>query len=143
VVEFGMSYGISTVHLAAAVYDNGIGRVVTTELSTVKVARARTNLTEAGFEDVVTILEGDALETLAGLTDPVELVLLDGWKDLCLPVLRLLEPRLAPGALVLADDTTAHAEQLAEYLAYVQDPINGYVCIGFPVADGIEISCRV
>ena len=143
VVEFGTSYGISTVHLAAAVHDNGSGRVVTTELSNTKVARAQANLAEAGFADVVTILAGDALATLAGLHDPVQFVYLDGWKDLCLPVLRLLESRLAPGALVLADDITVASGQLAEYLAYVRDPANGYVSIEFPVADGIEISCRV
>ena len=61
---------------------------------------------EAGVDDAVTILSGDALETLDGVPGPVELVLLDGWKELCLPVLRLLEPNLAPGALVAADDIT-------------------------------------
>jgi predicted O-methyltransferase YrrM len=142
VVEFGMSYGISTIHLAAAVRDNGVGRVVTTEFSSAKVARARANFLEAGLEDVVTVLEGDARETLAGLKGPVELVLLDGWKNLCLEVLRLLEPRLTPGALVLADDVSAFPERMAEYLTYVRDPMNGYVSITFPVADGIEVSCR-
>jgi predicted O-methyltransferase YrrM len=67
-------------------------------------------------------------------------VLLDGWKDLCLPVLRSLEPRLAPGALVVADDITFPT--MADYLDYVRDPANGYVTIAFPVEDGMEISCR-
>jgi predicted O-methyltransferase YrrM len=68
-------------------------------------------------------------------------VLLDGWKDLCLPVLRLLEDRLAPGALVVADDITMPA--MAGYLGYVRDPANGYVSVAFPVEDGMEVSCRV
>jgi hypothetical protein len=55
-------------------------------------------------------------------------------------VLRLLEPRLVPGALVVADDNT-HAS-LGKYLAFVRDPANGYVTVDFPVADGLEISCR-
>jgi predicted O-methyltransferase YrrM len=138
VVEFGTSFGISTIYLAAAVADNGSGRVVTTELSARKVAAARSNLHEAGVGAPVTILAGDALETLADVPGPVELVLLDGWKDLCLPVLRLLEPRLAPGALVAADDIT-HAG-MAGYLRYVRDPGNGYVTVPFPVEDGMEIS---
>lgn len=140
VVEFGLSYGISTVYLAAAVADNGTGRVVTTELSRVKAAAARVTLDEAGVGDVVTILTGDARETLADLPGPIGLVLLDGWKDLCLPVLRLLEPRLAPGALVVADDVSMAS--MADYLAYVRDPANGYVSVAFPVEDGMEISCR-
>jgi len=49
-----------------------------------------------GLDDVITALEGDARETLAGLGVPPGLVLLDGWKDLCLPVLHLLEPSPAP-----------------------------------------------
>ena len=53
---------------------------------------------------MITLLDGDALETLAGLDTSPGVVLLDGWKDLCLPVLRLLEPSLEPGALVIADD---------------------------------------
>jgi predicted O-methyltransferase YrrM len=139
VVEFGTSFGISTIYLAAAVRDNRAGRVFGTELSARKVDAARANLAEAGLADAVTILPGDALETLAGVPGPIGLVLLDGWKDLCLPVLRLLEPKLVPGAIVAADDVT-HAS-LAEYLDYVRDPAHGYVSVAFPVEDGVEISC--
>jgi predicted O-methyltransferase YrrM len=138
VVEFGTSYGISTLYLAAAVTDNGAGHLFTTELSKKKAAAARANLDEAGVGDAVTILSGDALDTLPGVPGPIELVLLDGWKDLCLPVLRLLEPKLAPGALVAADDIT-HAT-LADYLQYVRDPASGYVSVAFPVEDGLELS---
>jgi predicted O-methyltransferase YrrM len=140
VVEFGTSYGISTIYLAAAVADNSVGRVIGTELNAAKVTAARANLYQAGLGGVVTILAGDARETLADIPGPIGLVLLDGWKDLCLPVLRLLEPRLAPGALVVADDITFPA--MAGYLDYVRDPANGYVTVAFPVEDGMEISCR-
>jgi predicted O-methyltransferase YrrM len=139
VVEFGTSFGISTIYLAAGVTDNGSGHVVTTELSSKKVAAAGSNLREAGVDAAVTILEGDALETLADVPGPVGLALLDGWKDLCLPVLRLLEPKLAPGALVAGDDSDFPG--MADYVAYVRDPANGYVTVAFPVEDGMEISC--
>jgi predicted O-methyltransferase YrrM len=138
VVEFGTSFGISTIYLAAAVTDNGTGQVITTELSSKKAAAARANLQEAGVAGPVTVLEGDALQTLAGVVGPVGLVLLDGWKDLCLPVLRLLEPALAPGALVAADDITH--EGMAGYLDFIRDPANGYISVAFPVEDGMEIS---
>jgi predicted O-methyltransferase YrrM len=138
VVEFGTSFGISTIYLAAAVADNGAGRVLTTELSSRKVAAAGASLAEAGLDGAVTILAGDARETLADVSGPVGLVLLDGWKDLSLPVLRMLEPRLAPGALVVADDISFPS--MADYLAYVRDPASGYVSVAFPVADGMELS---
>jgi len=139
VVEFGTSFGISTIYLGAAVTDNGAGHVITTELSGDKVAAARSNLRQAGVSHAVTVLPGDARETLADVAGPIGLVLLDGWKDLCLPVLRLLEPKLSPGALVAADDIT-HAG-MASYLSYIRDPGNGYETVAFPVEDGVEISC--
>jgi predicted O-methyltransferase YrrM len=141
VVEFGTSYGISTLHLAAAVKDNGTGHVYGTELSATKVTAARANLAAADLSRHVTILEGDALDTLAGVPGPIGLLLVDGWKELSLPVLRLLEPRLAPGALVVADDIVMPS--MRPYLDHVRDPRNGYVGVEFPVEDGMELSCRV
>jgi len=139
VVEFGTSFGISTIYLAAGVADNGVGHVHSTEMSAAKIAAARANLTQAGLGDFATVLEGDARETLADLPGPIGLVLLDGWKELCLPVLRLLQPRLKPGALVIGDDSSF--SDMADYLDYVRDPANGYVSVAFPVEDGMEISC--
>lgn len=141
VVEFGTSFGISTLYLAAAVRDNGTGRVISTELSASKAAAARRTFAEVGLDDLITVLEGDARETLATVNGPVGFALLDGWKDLCLPVLRLLEPRLTPGAPVVADDI--NLEGLQPYLEYVRDPSNRYESVSFPVEDGMEISCRL
>lgn len=148
VVEFGTSFGISTLFLAAAVRDNGSGHVFSTELSATKIAAARETFAQTGLDDVITVLEGDALETLQDLgpgadggARGVDFVLLDGWKELCLPVLRLLEPRLAPGTLVIADDVDL--SDLQPYLDYVRDSANGYESLTFPFDEGMEISCRV
>jgi predicted O-methyltransferase YrrM len=139
IVEFGTSYGISTIYLATAVADNGTGHVVSTELSAVKVVAARANLAEARVGDRVTILPGDAMSTLNDIPAPIDFVLLDGWKDLCLPVLWSLESRLAVGALIVADDI--NLPSLSGYLDYVRHPANGYVSVAFPVEDGMEVSC--
>jgi predicted O-methyltransferase YrrM len=142
VVEFGMSLGISAIHLASAVRDNGSGRVVTTELSMTKVATAKRTFAETGLDDLITVLEGDALETLDAVAGPVGFVLLDGWKELYLPVTKLLEPKLSPGALIVADNTSM--DDTKPYLEHVRDPGNGYVSVNFPVREGdsMEISCR-
>jgi predicted O-methyltransferase YrrM len=142
VVEFGMSLGISAIHLAAAVRDNGQGRVVTTELSAAKVTAAKKTFAATGLDDVITVLEGDALTTLATLDDHAGFVLLDGWKELYLPVIQLLEPRLTTGALIVADNTEMADTQ--PYLDYVRDPDNGYVSVNFMArdADSMEITCR-
>jgi predicted O-methyltransferase YrrM len=143
VVEFGMSFGISALHLASAVRDNGSGRVLTTELSADKIAAAKRTFADTGLDDLITVLEGDALSTLADIDEPVGLVLLDGWKELYLPVIKLLEPHLSPGALVVADNTEMADAQ--PYLEYVRNAENGYVSVNFAAreTDSMEISCRV
>ncbi|MGD3112203.1 methyltransferase [Streptomyces sp. YGL11-2] len=52
-----------------------------------------------------------------------------------------MEPRLAPGTLVVADDTSFAS--MRPYLDHVRDPANGYRSVAFPVEDGMEISCRL
>jgi predicted O-methyltransferase YrrM len=143
IVEFGMSFGISAIHLASAARDNGTGRVVTTELNADKVAAAKETFAETGLDDLITILEGDALSTLADLDGPVDFVLLDGWKELYLPIIKLLEPRLSSGTLVVADNTEMADAQ--PYLDYVRGAENGYVSVNYLAreSDSMEISCRV
>lgn len=142
VVEFGMSFGISTIHLAAAARDNGSGRVITTEPDAGKVRRATGHLQEAGLLDCVDIRHGDAQETLRDLDSPIDLVFLDGWKRLYLPVLQLLEPKLRPGAAIVADDLELFPEQLETYLEYVRDPANGCTSVEVPIGDHFELSVR-
>jgi predicted O-methyltransferase YrrM len=146
VVEFGTSFGVSTTFLAAALRDvlagdGGSGTVVTTELEPTKAEVAAANLRRAGLDDLVDLRVGDALETLASLPGPVDLLLLDGWSELYLPVLRVVEPRLRPGALVVADDTDMLPDALVDYLAHVRGP--GYRSQHLPLGDGLELSCRL
>lgn len=119
IVEFGTSMGISTIYLAAALRDNGGGHLIGSELEPSKVARARANLDAAGFADLVTIREGDALETLKDVGGEVDLLLLDGAFALYLPVLKLVEPRLKSGAVVIGENAFEPG-----YLEYVRDPAN-------------------
>lgn len=138
IVEFGTSFGISTLHLAAALKDNGGGHLIGTELEPTKAARARENLVAAGLADLVEIREGDALETLAkDLPESIDLVLLDGAKPLYARVLSLLEPRLRPGTLLVADN----ADTVPEYLAQVRAPGGKYLSV--PFADDVELSMKL
>jgi predicted O-methyltransferase YrrM len=138
IVEFGTSFGVSTLHLAAALRDNDGGRLITTEFEPSKVERARKNLTEAGLIDLVEIREGDALLMLGtDLPEVIDLVLLDGAKGLYPDILRLLESRLRPGALIVADN----ADYSPDYLAHVRSPANGY--LSTPFGDEVELSMRL
>jgi predicted O-methyltransferase YrrM len=138
IVEFGTSFGISTLHLAAALRDNGGGRLITSEFEPSKVARAQKNLTEAGLIDLVEIRAGDALQTLSsGLPDSIDLLLLDGAKALYPDILSLVESRLRPGALIIADN----ADFCPEYLTRVRSPGGGYLSV--PFAEDVELSMRI
>ncbi len=124
IVEFGASYGLSTLYLAAALRETG-GRLWTTEVHPKKCAALRETFARAGIDDVVTLLEGDARETLKTVEGPVDMVLLDGWKSLYLPVLDILKPRLRSGALVAADNIRLSASQ--PYLTHMSDPASGFL----------------
>jgi predicted O-methyltransferase YrrM len=136
VVEYGTSFGISTLHLAAALRDNGGGRLITSEFEPSKVLRARKHLTEGGLMDLVEIREGDALKTLArDLPESIDLVLLDGAKSLY-EILSLMQMHLRPGALVVADN----ANYCPDYLERVRSPASGYMSI--PFDEDVELSMR-
>lgn len=138
IVEFGTSFGISTLHLAAALRDNGGGHIIGSEVEPSKIVRARHNLAAGGLSDLVNIREGDALETLArDLPDSIDFVLLDGAKTLYPSILSLLEDRLRPGALVVADN----ADASPEYLARVRSTAHAYLSV--PFSDDVELSMRL
>jgi predicted O-methyltransferase YrrM len=143
IVEFGTSFGISGIHLAAALRDGGGGRLITTEFEATKAARAKENFHASGLDDLVEIRVGDAFETLKDdLGGQIEFVLLDGWKELYLPMLKFLEGRLSAGALIIADDLDVEPKDLAPYLDYVRNAKNGYVSVEFPIGDRLEVSLR-
>jgi predicted O-methyltransferase YrrM len=138
IIEFGTSFGISTLYLAAALRDNGGGHLITTEFEPSKVARARHNLAAGGLNDLVEIREGDALQTLsAGLPPMIDLVLLDGAKALYPEILNLVESRLRPGAFIVADN----ADDSPDYHARVRSLTNGYMST--PFAEDVELSMRI
>ena len=138
IVEFGTSFGISTLHLAAALRDNGGGHLITSEFEPSKAARARHNLTAGGLIDLVEIREGDALQTLStDLPDRIDLLLLDGAKSLYPEILDLVESRLRPGAIIVADN----ADHSPDYLAHVRSPAKGYMST--PFAEDVELSVRM
>lgn len=141
IVEFGTSFGVSTIYAAAAARDTG-GRVIGTELEPSKRERALAHLAEAGLGDLVEVRLGDALDTLRDVPGPVDLLLLDGWKDLYLPVLQLLQPKLRPGAVVLADNIKTFRRSLAPFVDYVRDG-NGFRSVTLPLKDGFEYAVRL
>lgn len=140
-VEFGCSLGTSAIYLAAALADNGRGRLITSEIHPGKAQAATANLAQVGLGHLVEVRVGDALQTLDRLDEPVDLLVLDGWNELYLPVLDLLAPQLARDAVVLAD-LSADDPDLAPYLARVRSPHGEWASLTIPFDAGVEVSTR-
>ena len=103
VVEFGTSFGISTIYLADGVKETG-GKVITTELLKTKSKIAKQNIIEAGLNEYVELRTGDAMKTLQDYKQPLDFLFLDGWKDLYLPLFKQLTPYFHTGTLIYADN---------------------------------------
>ncbi|MEQ9378112.1 MAG: class I SAM-dependent methyltransferase [Imperialibacter sp.] len=103
IVEFGTSFGISTLFLAQGVLETG-GRIITTELIPSKAEKAKENFENAGVSDLIEVRIGDAMKTLKDHNEPVDLLLLDGWKDLYLDVFQLLEPNFHANTIIYVDN---------------------------------------
>jgi predicted O-methyltransferase YrrM len=144
IVEFGTSFGVSTIYLASAIRDNGGGLVIGSEFVESKAERATANILEAGLSDSVEIRVGDALKTLADPGGEIDLLLIDGSKELYLPILKMLTPRLRQEGVVLADNVLSPfiKRTLAGYVAYMQDDRNGFASVTVPFRDGFEYSVK-
>ena len=103
IIEFGASFGISTIYLADAARHTG-GKVISTELLKSKALRAIQNIEDAGLSNYADVKIGDAIETLKDLKEPIDFLFLDGWKDLYLPLFQLLEPHFHSGTIIYADN---------------------------------------
>ncbi len=141
ILEVGSSYGYSTTWLADAARAAS-GKVISLELKAAKTEYARAQLSRAGLAAYVEFRIGDALETLAALAGPFDLVLIDLWKNLYVPVFDLLHPKLAPGAIVVADNmlepesARPHAEAYRRRVREARDMTSVLLNVG----NGIEVS---
>lgn len=116
IIEFGTSFGISTIYLADAAQQTD-GKVVTTELLESKAIQAKKNIEDAGLIEYVDVRIGDAIETLKDYSKPIDFLFLDGWKDLYLPLFKMLESKFHKGTLIYADNMDmAGTQNYADYV---------------------------
>jgi predicted O-methyltransferase YrrM len=141
IVEIGTSYGYSTLWLAEAARATN-GKVISLDVAAKKQAYAEKMLEQAGLAEFVEFRCGDALELLPALEDGVEFVLLDCWKDVYVPCLEIFHPKLAPGAVVVADNmirpANAHADAIAYRRAVRSKP--DMTSILLSLGSGVEVS---
>jgi predicted O-methyltransferase YrrM len=141
ILEVGSSYGYSTIWLAEAARAID-GRVISLELRSAKTEYARAQLERAQLERCVEFRVGDALASLAQLAGPFDFVLLDLWKDLYVPVFELLYPKLAAGAVIVADNML-HPEGARPHALAYRERVRAAAemsSVLLAVGNGLEIS---
>lgn len=144
VVEAGTSHGVSTLYLASAVAQvDPKGVVIATEYEPAKAAAARANFEAAGLSANIDLREGDLRETLAVIDGPVDFALIDIWTEMARPALERIAPRLRPGAIVIADNTSQFPEAYEDYFAFIADPKNGLVTQTLPFPGGLEMTVKL
>jgi len=138
VLEIGGSRGYSSIWLGAGVRYFG-GRVLSLEADPAKVEAWRANVAEAGLEETVDLIAGDAFETLPQIDDVFDIVFIDAEKDDYERLFQLARGKVEAGALFVADNVLSHADPLAQYSKARQaDPTLESVTV--PLDRGLELS---
>ena len=140
--EIGVSYGFSTLHLAAVAAEHA-GHVHAIDIDPRKIAAATDHLTRAGLIDHVTLHEGDAREILRSLTPaaPFDFAFLDADKPQTQAYLEAVWPSLAPHAVIATDNVTSHPEQLAGFVEHLRS-LDELTSCTVAVGNGFELSVR-
>ena len=138
VLEIGGSRGYSSIWLGAGVRQLG-GRVLSLEADPAKCEAWRRNVADAGLEDWLELVEGDAFATLPQTQDIFDIVFIDAEKDDYEALFELTRDKVEPGALFVADNVLSHADTLGAYSAARQaDPALESVTV--PLDRGLELS---
>ncbi len=138
-LEIGTSVGYSTLWLADALRETG-GRLTSLDGSADKHRQARANLAEAGLLDGVELVTAQAPAALEGMAGPFDFVLIDCERSDYLASLEAVRPRLAPGALIAADNMTfPPSPHAGAYQQHVRG-LPGWDSLLVPIGNGIELS---
>ena len=144
-VEIGSANGFGAINMGIAFERTG-GHLYTLEIDPQSVKECRENLKKVGLENTVTCIEGDALKTLPTLEGEFDFVFIDALKQDYLKYLKLLEPKLKPGAVIVGDNVIQSARAMRDFLDYIQEsPEYDTVIIRASMEknDGISVSYKI
>lgn len=122
VLEIGTSNGYSTLWIADALKDSGLGGHLTTiEFYEKRQCIACENIERCGLSDYVTFKQGRALEILSELDFVPDMVFIDANKSEYIQYFDMLKDKLPKGAIILADNVTSHAVKVADFLEKIKN----------------------
>jgi predicted O-methyltransferase YrrM len=141
ILEIGTSTGYSTIWLGLAAQKNN-GEVITLEMDSIKIAKARENFQKAELTDIVTIMDGEAKKTITQLQKKFDLVFIDAEKEDYKTYFDLILPKVKSGGLIIADNVISHKEILQNYSHYVQNH-PAVESITLPIGRGEELTLKI
>lgn len=118
-VEVGSATGFGAIHMGIGFERTG-GHLYTIDIDPEMVRQTRENLRTVGLDQVVTVLEGDALKLLPTLEGGFDFVFLDAVKRDYLKYFQLIEAKLSPGAIVVADNVIQSANEMRDFLDFME-----------------------
>ena len=144
-LEVGSANGFGAINMGIAFERNG-GHLYTLEIDPQSVKECRENLKKVGLENTVTCIEGDALKTLPTLEGKFDFVFIDAVKRDYLKYLKIIEPKLKPGAVIVGDNVIRSARAMRDFLDYIQEsPKYDTVIIRASMEknDGMSVSYKI
>ena len=118
VVEIGTSNGYSGIWFCLALRKTG-GRLTTFEIDEGRYKLAVENFKRAGVSQYVSQVFGDAHEKVGGIEGPIDILFLDADKQGYMDYMKQLLPKMRPGGLILAHNTTNAGASMQDYLKEV------------------------
>jgi predicted O-methyltransferase YrrM len=103
ILEIGTAIGYSGIWLARAVVPLK-GSVTTIDMDPERVEIAKKNISQAGLERAVKIIEGNALKVLPTLKEEFDMIFLDSDKDVYPDAFKMSVSMLRKGGLFVADN---------------------------------------
>ncbi len=144
-IEVGSYKGFGAINMGIGFERTG-GHLFTLEIDPRRVKDCRENLKTVGLEKTVTCIEGDALKTLATLQGEFDFVFIDAVKQDYFRYFKLIEPKLKPGAVIVADNVIRSAGAMKDFLDYIQKSPNYDTVIiraSLEKRDGMSISYKI
>jgi len=137
-LEVGANIGYSAIVIASQMPD--VSKLTTIEVNRALAREAESNIKRAGLAERVNVLIGDALELIPSIEGPIDFAFLDAEKDEYGRYLTLIEPKLRPGSVIVADNVGSYPHAMRGYLDRVRRSglyESRYISVGW---DGIEVS---
>jgi predicted O-methyltransferase YrrM len=141
VLEIGTSNGVSAIWMALGLKETG-GKLTTLEIDPERAKLARENFRQAEVADRITLIEGDALQTLGTLAGTYDLVFIDAAKPQYKKYLEIIFPRIQKGGIIVAHNAVRQAASMQDYLEHVRDHPELDTVILTTGDDGVALSYK-